>query len=149
MQISRCLDPGMTLIVGTANAQKIPVCCRAVALASQDDVATVTVYLPVATSHETVQNLATTHRIAITATYPIDHCSIQLKGTAHDARLARDDEARFVGERFRAIADSLDRIGVPASVTGNAAWWPAFAVDVRINEIYDQTPGPKAGTRIR
>jgi hypothetical protein len=149
MQISRCLDPGMTLIVGTANAQNVPVCCRAVALSSRDDAATVTVYLPVATSHETVQNLATTRRIAITATDPIDHCSIQLKGTTDDARLARDDEARFVGERFRAIADSLDRIGIPARVTGNAAWWPAFAVSVRIDEIYDQTPGPKAGTRVR
>jgi hypothetical protein len=45
MQISRCLDPGMTLIVGTANAQNVPVSCRAVALASQDDVTTVTVCL--------------------------------------------------------------------------------------------------------
>jgi hypothetical protein len=149
MQISRCLDPGMSLLVGTVNGQNVPACCRAAALASSDELATVTVYLPIATSHETIQNLATTGRMAIAATHPIDHCSIQLKGTPGDARLARDDEATFVKARFEAFAAILDTIGIPARVTRNAVCWPAFAITMRVEQIFDQTPGPKAGARIR
>jgi hypothetical protein len=139
----------MSLLVGTVNAQNIPLCCRAVALASRDDVANVTVYLPIATSHETLQNLATTRRMAVAATHPIDHCSIQLKGTASDARLARADEAAFVKSRFHAFAEILDTLGIPSRVTLNASCWPAFAVDLRVEQVFEQTPGPRAGTRVR
>jgi hypothetical protein len=148
-RVKRCLDAGMSLLVATVNAENVPSCCRAIALASADDLATVTVYLPLATSHETVQNIATTRRLAIAATYPPDHFSIQLKGTAGDARLARDDEAPFVRSRLAAFADVLDTIGIPRRVTANAACWPAFAVDMRVEQVFDQTPGPNAGTRVR
>lgn len=149
MQISRCLDPGMSLLVGTVNAHNIPSCCRAMALASSDDVASVTVYLPIATSHETLQNLATTRRLAIAATNPIDHFSIQLKGTTADARLARADEEAFVRERFQVFADILEGIGIPSKVLMNVSSWPAFAVDMHVEQVFEQTPGPRAGTRVR
>src|SRR3954470_16019072 len=149
MQVTRCLDPGMSLLVGTVNAQNVPACCRAVALASTDDLATVTVYLPIATSHETIRNFATTRRMAIAATHPIDHCSIQLKGTPGDARVASEEEAGFVRSHFAAFAEILDRLGVPSRITLNASSWPAFAVSMRVEQVFDQTPGPKAGTRVR
>jgi hypothetical protein len=82
-------------------------------------------------------------------TNPIDHCSTQLKGVSLDARLARDDEATFVRARRDALADSLDAIGIPRRVTQNITCWPAFAVTLRVDEIFDQTPGPNAGARLR
>jgi hypothetical protein len=139
----------MSLLVATVDSQNIPSCCRAVALASADDLATVTVYLPLATSHETVHNIATTRRLAIAATYPIDNFSVQLKGTADDARLAREDEAPFVRSRLAAFADVLDTIGVPRRVTANASCWPAFAVEMRVEQVFEQTPGPNAGAQLR
>ena len=149
MQVTRCLDPGMSLLVGTTSPKNVPVCCRAIALASPDEVATVTVYLPVATSHETIQNLATSKRIAIAATNPIDHCSIQLKGTPLETRLARDDERAFVEKSLGGFAQILDDIGIPSRLTNNASCWPAFAVTVRVEQVFDQTPGPRAGTQVR
>jgi hypothetical protein len=147
--LNRCFDAGMSLLVATANAANVPVSCRAVALASADNGATVTVYLPMATSHETIQNVATTHRVAITASHPIDHCSIQLKGTTTHARLARADEEALVRSHLDAFADVLDTIGIPRRLTRNAACWPAFAVDVRVEQVFEQTPGPNAGSRLR
>lgn len=147
-RVRRCLDAGMSLLVATVNSQLVPVCCRAIALASADDLTTVTVYLPLATSHETIQNVATTHRMAIAATFPLDNFSVQLKGTTGDARIARDDEAAFVRSRLASFADVLDTIGVPRRATLNAACWPAFAVDMRVEQAFEQTPGPNAGTRL-
>src|SRR5262245_57684476 len=110
-RIRRCLDPGMSLLVGSVDAGGTPVSCRAVALTSADDLATVTVYVPLATSHETINNIATTHRMAVAATYPIDNSSMQLKGTASAARLARADEEPLIRASLDGFADVLEQLG--------------------------------------
>jgi hypothetical protein len=149
MQASRCLDPGMSIVMAAVDARNVPSCCRAIALVSNDDMATITVYVPMATSHDVLRDIAMTRRVAITATNPLDAGSIQLKGVSVDARLAREDEAAFVKGRRDAFADALDSTGIPRRVTHNVACWPAFAVTVRVEQVFEQTPGPNAGHRVR
>ena len=149
MHLPRALDPGTTVVMASVDEQHVPSCCRAIAVASSDDGATITVYVPLATSHDVLRNIATTRRVAITVTAPLTHVSTQLKGTSVDVRLARDDEAAFVRARRDAMAETLDAIGIPRRVTQNVACWPAFAVTARIDEMFDQTPGPNAGARLR
>jgi hypothetical protein len=103
----------------------------------------------VATSHETIQNLGTTKRLAVAATHVIDHCATQLKGATSDARLACEDEAAFVRERLEAFADMLDAVGVPKRLTRSLSHWPAFAIKMRVEQVFEQTPGPNAGSRLR
>ena|SRR5215475_4408067 len=148
-RLQRCLQPGLSIIVGSVDAQGAPTCCRGYGLRSTDELETVTVYVPVATSHETIQALATTGRLAIGATYPADHSATQLKGVATETRLAREDEAAFIREQVRVYADNLAAFGIPKRLSSRATCWPAFAVTIRIEEIYEQTPGPKAGGRLR
>ena len=141
----RCLEPGLSVLVGTADRAGNPSCCRGVAISTPDDLATITVYVPLATSHETIQNVATTKKVAVTVTHPSDNFATQFKGEAVDARLAREDEAPFVRSRLDAFADVLDRLGVPRRVSRSMAHWPAFAVTLRVDQVFDQTPGPNAG----
>jgi len=148
-RVHRCLEPGLSILVGTADASGKPSCCRAIAISSDDDLKTVTVYLPVATSHDAIQNLATTSRLAIAATDMADHSSTQLKGTTTDARLAREDEAAFVRGRLDAFAEALDAFGVPLRIARTMTHWPAFVVSMRVEQVFDQTPGPNAGSRLR
>lgn len=137
------------MLVGTVDRAGAPLTCRAIAIRSDDGLETLTVYLPVATSHETIQNLATTRRLAVTAMNPREHSATQLKGTTIEARLATEDEAAFVRGRLDVLADGLDRIGVPRRLTRSVAHWPAFAVRMRVEQMFEQTPGPHAGTRLR
>ena len=148
-RVYRCLEPGLSVVVGSVDAQNIPSCCRAIAISSADGLATVTVYVPVATSQETIQNIATTKRLAITASNPPDHRTTQLKGTTIEARLARDDEHSFLRGRLDAFVDVLEKFGFPRGLARRFAYWPAFAVTIRVDEIFEQTPGPQAGHRIR
>jgi hypothetical protein len=135
--------------MASVDAQKVPSCCRAVAVASDDNTETLTVFVPMATSHEVLRNVATTRRVAITVTDPLTHTSTQLKGISVDVRLAREDEATFVRARLDATAEGLAAIGIPRRVTQNVGCWPAFAVTARIEDVFDQTPGPNAGTRLK
>src|SRR4051794_32877006 len=111
-RIHRCLAEGMSIIVGSVDAHGVPSCCRGLALKSDDDLATVTVYVPMSVSRDTISNVATTGRIAVSATYPIDNSSIQVKGRTSTARVARDDEALFVRQRFDSFCGVLDQIGI-------------------------------------
>jgi hypothetical protein len=148
-RVRRCLEQGTTILVASVNRQGVPSCCRGVALTSNDDLATATVYVPLAASQDTIANVATTHRIAVSITHPVDHSSIQLKGTTATTRLAEDREAGFVRGRLDAMAEVLDSIGLPRRIVHSITCWPSYAIDVRVEEIYDQTPGPNAGSRLR
>ena len=147
-RVQRCLEPGLSVLVGTADAAGMPSCCRGIAISTPDDLHTITVYVPVATSHETIQNVGVTKRLAVTVTHPRDNFATQFKGTAIDARLAREDEAAFVRANLEAFADVLDRIGIPRRLTRSVVIWPAFAVTMRVEQTFDQTPGPNAGRAV-
>jgi hypothetical protein len=146
--ITRCLAENVSVMVGSVDSRGEPSTCRALALTSTDELSTLTVYVPVSTSRDTIANIAATGRLTVVATHPIDHHSWQLKGTAATARLAREDEAETAHRGLRGFAALLNTIGIPPRVTNAVAWWPAFAIEMRVEEIFDQTPGPGAGARV-
>ena len=148
-RLSKCLEPGVSVIVGSVDAHGNPAVCRAVGLRSTDDLATATVFVPMATSRETIANVAATKRLAVVTTHPISHCATQLKGIVETTRLAREDEEPFVSGHFAGFSGILNTIGYPPRLTKSVVRWPAFALEMRVEEIYEQSPGPKAGARLR
>lgn len=141
-------DGGTSVIVGTVDADGVPSCCRAIAIASKDNFETITVYVAAATAQETVANVATTRRVAISASRPLTHESIQIKGLTRGVRLAPPSDETYVRQRLHEFAEVLEAIGLPMRVTKSVAHWPAFAIEVSVEQVFDQTPGPKAGNEI-
>lgn len=139
----------MSILVGTVSADGTPAACRATAVRADDDLATLTVYVAVATSQETVANVAATRRIAVVCSRPLTHSTIQIKGPVRQVRLAGDDEREFLAERHAAFATELADLGFPKNAVGAVAHWPSFAIELAIEEIFEQTPGPAAGVPLR
>lgn len=148
-RLRKGVEPGVSVIVGSVDAEGNPSCCRAVGLRAADDFSTVTVFVPRATSGDTMANVAATRRLAVVTTHPISHCATQLKGIVEHTRPARADEESFVVEHLDGFGGVLNAIGYPLRVTRSVVHWPAFALEMRVDEIYEQSPGPKAGTRLR
>ena len=148
-RLLKSIEPGVSVIVGSVDAQGNPACCRAVGLRSDDELATATVFVPMATSKETIANVSSTRRIAVVTTHPISHCATQLKGVVEQTRLARADEEPFVAAHLGGFGGVLNTIGYPPRLTRAVVHWPAFALEIRIEEIFEQSPGPNAGTRLR
>jgi hypothetical protein len=145
-KLQRYVEGGISVIVGTVDAERIPTCCRGIALTTKDNFETVTVYVPAATAQETIANVATTRRVAISASEPLSHGSVQIKGVSRGVKLAPPADEELVRTRLHQFADVLDEIGQPRRVTHRIAHWPAFAIEVSVEEVFDQTPGPTAGT---
>lgn len=148
-RLRKFIQGGISVIVGTVDGEGVPTCCRGIAIDSKDDFDSVTIYLPSATAGETVANLATTRRIAVSCTEPLSHDSIQIKGVTRGVRMAHASDRAFVEERLEAFADTLDSFGLPRTVTRSLSHWPAFAIDLSVEQVFDQTPGPKAGEEVR
>lgn len=147
-RIKRSLEPGTSILVGTVDPRGFPACCRGIALTSTDDLTTARVYVPIATSHETIANIATTNRITIVACHPVEHETVQIKGIVTATQLAGEAESPLVRDRLAQFGTALNKIGIPPRVTRTIGCWPAFAIDVRVEDIFEQTPGPNAGVRL-
>src|SRR4051812_26627196 len=106
-RISRCLESNLSVMVASVDPLGEPSTCRALSLVSDDDLATATVYVPVATSVDTITNVNTTRRLTVVATHPLDHHSVQLKGAVIRTRPARDDERDVARRGFDGFGELL------------------------------------------
>lgn len=109
----------------------------------------VTVYLqPCAATERTVRNVADNGLVAVTSCRPYDHRTLQIRGRVRAVRAAGDDD-RCAQEMYRgALAEQLAIVGVPRGVTRRLRFAPATVLEVDVTEVFDQTPGPRAGQRI-
>ncbi len=144
-RLQEWLQGGESIIVGTADADGVPSACRGIAIVAGKDPDTLTLYLPAATAHEALANIATTRRVAFAASHPLSHRTVQVKGVTRGVRLAPPADEEFVRMRWGQLAGVLEEIGLPRGLMQRAAHWPAFAVEMSIEQIFDQTPGPNAG----
>lgn len=144
-RLEEWLQGGSSVIVATADSDGMPATCRGIAIAAGKDPDTLVLYLPAATAHEALANIATTRRVAVAASFPLSHRTVQVKGVTRGVRLAPSSDEAFVRERWRLFADVLGEIGMRRGVVQRVAHWPAFAVEMSIEEVFNQTPGPNAG----
>ena len=139
------LESGISILVGTRDARLQPEAMRAVGAWVEPGGGELRVYVPASTSARTRENLADNGRIAVCFS-AVDHRTFQFKGTILEVREARAEE-RAPLERWRAaVAQHWGAVGLPTKLTHRLVVWPAYALRVRVESMYQQTPGPGAGT---
>jgi Pyridoxamine 5'-phosphate oxidase len=140
------LSGGKSLVIATRDPTLLAECARGVGLRAGTDREHVSVFLPGPSSARTLANLRDNGRIAIGLSHPPDHRSLQLKGRVSALEPATDEELAFVRGYIAELSAVLDVIGLPARVVSRLNYLPCFRADVRVEEIYLQTPGPDAGS---
>ncbi len=137
----------MSIVVGTRNAALLPESTRAVGSVVAPDGKHVTVFLPTAVSDRAIANIGDNGRVAIGYSSIGDHVSVQVKGRVVATRDANPDERDLIVRYIGAFAEALAMTGIPRATTRALNAWPAHAVTVEVSDIFDQTPGVKAGDR--
>ena len=135
----------MAIHVATRDAALLPDEVTAAAALLDADGRRLTVYLPVATSGTSLENLRDNGAIAVVLSQPLTHRTVQLKGRAETIRPARDDEREAVERHAAGFDAEVEAIGLPPAVVRRRAKWPCHAVTFVVAEAYEQTPGPRAG----
>lgn len=142
------LASGVSILVATRDAQRVPEAIRAYAPVITTDRRHVALVVPRGAGDRTIANLRDNGSIAIGFSRAIDHFSVQLKGSCTAMRPTSDADRPVVERYHAAYAESLYLVGMPRSLTGRFRMLPGIVVTVAVTDVYSQTPGPGAGSRL-
>lgn len=144
--LAKRLEIAGAVCVGSVDSMGMPSCAYGAALKVTPGSSTVTVYMAVETCQTILADIATNGRLAISTADVTTDATVQLKGKTTRVRMAPESERAFVEARVAVYARGLTFCGYPESHTRGIVHWPAFAVDMQVEAIFEQTPGPRAGT---
>jgi len=142
------LVSGLSISVATRDADLAPTGLRAWAAVVDREREHVEVFFHAKNSDEVLANLEENGRIAVLFVHPSTSRACQLKGIFAGSRRAKPSERREVERQVDGFFADLEVIGIRRDVTGGWKYWPSVAVRFRVEETFDQTPGPGAGGRI-
>jgi hypothetical protein len=140
--------------IGSRDEALRPAHTMAVGAVVHDDRQTVTVFVPTARSERLLGDLTANGRIAVgialASHESASHESYQLKGTYVSSR-PTDEMERARQEAHRAaLLESALEAGYPDAIarplTMGLAIAPSVAITFRAEQVFQQTPGPGAGT---
>ena len=142
------LEGGLGIHIGTRTSRLEPNGARALAVKVEDDRLHLIVYLADVAARRVVPDLRANSAIAVGFARPIDERACQIKGISVEVRPAAGDERRLVEEQVDGFRTNLEHIGIPRIGTSGWITWPAVAIRFRATTIFEQTPGPDAGTLV-
>lgn len=142
------IQHGLSILIGTRGPDLMPETVRGVGVELWPDARGLKLFVPVANGARTLANLRDNQRIAITLSRPLTHETVQLKGTVTHMRDADASERAFTDAYVVAVSGVLAYCGLPPHVTRRMTSWPATVLDVVIEDVFLQTPGPGAGERL-
>jgi hypothetical protein len=142
------LQQGLAIHIGTRNDQLEPNGARVVALRVDDDRQHIVAFIPAIAAPRVLRDLEANGQGAIAVARPVDDRAAQVKGVFVESWTATDADRETVETQWRACSAQLEMVGIPPAATANWAGWPCVAVRLRINAVFDQTPGPKAGAAV-
>jgi hypothetical protein len=147
-ELGTFLQDGVGIHIGTRNERLEPNGARAVAVHVEDDGGHLTVYVAKVGARRILPDLEATGQAALVFGRPTDERACQVKGTFVSVRPARPQERAFMSAQWQGFLEKLERIGIPRASAAGWTTWPAVAIRLRATAIFEQTPGPSAGTPI-
>jgi hypothetical protein len=144
-ELASFLEEGIAIQLGTRSDRLEPNGVRVVAVSVDGDGTHVVAYVPEVSGPQVLPDLEANGQAALVFARPPDERACQVKGKFAGARTATADERAMVQAQWDRWLDRLTTIGVPRPTFDQWVTWPCIAIRVRVNAIFNQTPGPGAG----
>jgi hypothetical protein len=140
------LSLGVATIVASRDEQLRPEIGRGWGIRMSAERDHATVCLPAPDGSRMRANLEQNGAIAVTCSLPTSYRTIQLKGETVDLRAPSSEQLDAVDAHADAFAREAEQFGLPARLARKLLEPELTAVTFSVRELYDQTPGPNAGT---
>jgi hypothetical protein len=143
------LEEGIGIHLASRTAALEPNGVRALAVKVEEAGAVLAVYVTTVAAESVLADYRANGQVAVLFGRPVDERSVQVKGIFLDVRDRREDERAMVSGQWEGYRANLGLIGIPRAVYDRGPRWPVRVVRLRVNAIFDQTPGPSAGETLR
>jgi hypothetical protein len=140
------IQGGVGIHIGTCNRRLEPSGARALAVAVDEGGTYIEVYVAEVAAARLMPDLKENGQIAVSFGRPIDDRACQVKGDLVSVRPAEPSEREAIEAQFEGFLTSLEHIGIPRAGAANWIVWPAVAIRLKATAVFEQTPGPAAGT---
>lgn len=144
-ELQAFLESGVSVLVGTRDRLLVPEGARGFGLRVLAEGAELEVFVPEAWGERTFANLADNGRVAVSVAQPEDHRSVQVKGSMLEIRAGGEPERAAIDRYREALIAKFSVIGFPPSLFHRLNVWPCRVVRLRVEALFEQTPGPRAG----
>lgn len=144
-ELGEFLESGLSIVLATRDSGLRPDGAVAWATRVEQGGARLTVFLHEAAARAMLANLEQHPEIAIDFDRPTTHRACQVKGNFVAARPAGDDEHDVVLRQIELFATDLEVLGYPRTLSSAWQVWPCHALEVTVEQIFEQTPGPGSG----
>ena len=138
------------MFAGTRDAELRVAHTSAVGAVVHDDRQTVTFFVPESRAARLLSNLRDNGRVAFDFGW-ISHEAYQLKGTYLSSRPTTDEDLSRQEAYRRKLVTALRQVypeEIARPLALGFAYHPGVAVTFRVDEVFLQTPGPGAGTKM-
>jgi hypothetical protein len=139
---------GAATVVATRDERMRPQLQRGWAVAVSEDGREVTVCVPAAPGSRMRENLESNGALAITCSRPTTYRTVQVKGEVVAIRDITPEERASAEAHADEFSREVEAVGLPPGGGRRLFDGELVAVTIAATELYDQTPGPKAGTRL-
>ena len=146
--LAEFLDGGLSILVGRADERARPDCTRGAGVRIDAAAGRMTIYVPTVGADRTLANFSSNGRVAVTFSRPYDNRSYQLKGRVRSVAATSAEDHERQQRWLAAFVEQLAIVGVARSVPRRWRITPSVAVDIDVEELFEQTPGPGAGKRL-
>ncbi len=136
--------------VGTRDSKLRPAHSYVTGAVVHDDRQTVTFFVTERRAKRILEDVADNGRVALTAAQA-SHEAYQLKGSYLSSRGATDEDYAIQEAHRAALVPALAQFWpeeVVKRLILGAAYRPSVAITFRVEEIFLQTPGPRAGEKL-
>ena len=147
--LAEFLQMSPVMQVGSRDVSLVPEAVRAAGYRFGAEPRDVRVFVPRATGARTIANLRAYPRVAVVAAHPLDHRSLQFKGDVVGIGDCDEEDREAMVQYLAGAGGLLELAGMPRSITRRVASWPAWAIEIAVTDVFDQTPGPGAGEPLR
>ena len=147
-QLADFLQEGLSTHIASRNERLEPNAARVTALRVDADGLHVVAFVPAVSAVLLMPDLRANGQVSLVCARPPDERGCQVKGVFVDVRDAGEDERALVVAQWERFRDKLALIGLPRVATDSWAIWPCVGIRLRVQALFDQTPGPGAGARL-
>jgi hypothetical protein len=143
-------NPALAFTIGTRDANLQPCAGRGCGVSINEGDNTITVLVPKSVVEPHLLNLKNNGRMAFTAIFPGTHGSFQIKGQYQKHEDATETDHQMIERNLIAWKELLTAFYGPAAATNydTLIFKPAVGITIKIEDIFNQTPGVGAGKKI-
>lgn len=144
-ELAAFIESGVSVLVGTRDERLVPDATRGLGARVERGGEELTVWLAAAVGARAVANARATGRIAVCFSAFENHRSYQVKGALLELRDGVAADRPFLEACRARFVERWGKVGVPPRVALRLSTWPCHALRLRVERLFDQTPGPGAG----